>query len=129
MRRSVVTWTLAGVFAASAAIAGTLADSQARLKIGQDALAAGDAKKAIDYCDAAIVGLPSQASAESDMLTADATECQAKALISQGKNQEACDLIYPTLDMLGVSDAPGKAAAVAKLKAISDAETAASRCE
>jgi hypothetical protein len=119
---------LAVLSAASIAAADEMSDSAARLKIGQDALIAADSAKAEQYCNAAIVGLPGKASAESDMITADATECQAKALIAQGKNQDACDLIYPVLDMIGVSAAPGKADAKARLKAVLDPEVTAKRC-
>ncbi len=119
---------IAGLGAGTIAAADAMSDSASRLKTGQEALVAGDNAKAAQYCDAAIVGLPGKASAESDMITADATECQAKALIAQGKNQDACDLISPVIDMLGVSDAAGKADAKARLKAVLDPEVAAKRC-
>jgi hypothetical protein len=126
--------------AASIAFADAMSDSAARLKIGQEALAVPapvegqtastpDYAKAQKFCDAAIGGLPAKPSAESDMITADATECIAKALIGQGKNQEACDAIFPVLDMIGVSAAPGKADAKARLKAVLDPELAAKRCK
>lgn len=115
--------------AAGMALAGTLADSQSRLKIGQEALAAADAEKAIKYCEAAVLGLPYEPSVEGDLVTADGTECQAKGLIAQGKNQEACDLISPVIDMMGVSRAPNKTEVVARLQGIIDAEVAAKRCK
>ena len=115
--------------AAGVALAGTLADSQSRLKIGQEALAAADAEKAIKYCEAAVLGLPYEPSADGDLVTADGTECQAKGLIAQGKNQEACDLISPVIDMMGVSQAPNKAEVIARLKGVVDAEVTAKRCK
>jgi hypothetical protein len=120
---------IAGLAAAGVALAGTLADSQSRLKIGQDALAANDADKAIKYCEAAVLGLPAAPSVDSDLVTADGTECQAKGLIAQGKNQEACDLISPVIDMMGVSQAPNKTEVIARLKGVVDAEVAAKRCK
>lgn len=120
---------LAGLIFAGAALAGTLADSQSRLKIGQDALAANDADKAAKYCEAAVLGLPSAPSVESDLVTADGTECQAKALIAQGKSQDACDLISPVIDMMGVSQAPNKTEVIARLKAVVSGEVAAKRCK
>ncbi len=120
---------LAGLGLAGAALAGTLADSQSRLKIGQEALAAADAEKAIKYCEAAVLGLPYEPSVEGDLVTADGTECQAKGLIAQGKNQEACDLISPVIDMMGVSKAPNKTEVVARLQGVIDAEVAAKRCK
>ena len=124
-----VSAVLLGLAMAGAALAGTLADSQSRLKIGQDALAANDADKAIKYCEAAVLGLPYAPSVESDLVTADGTECQAKGLIAQGKNQDACDLISPVIDMMSVSKAPNKAEVVARLKSVVDAEVAARRCK
>lgn len=118
-----------GLSAAGAALAGTLADSQSRLKIGQEALAAADAPKAVKYCEAAVLGLPYEPSVDGDLVTADGTECQAKGLIAQGKNQEACDLISPVIDMMGVSAAPNKAEVIARLKGVVDAEVAAKRCK
>lgn len=127
-----------------------MSDAAARLKIGQEALAppaaaqtvpaepgqtapvapTPDYAKAQQYCDAAIGSVASiKPSAETDMLTADATECEAKALIGQGKNQDACDMLYPVIDMIGVSDAPGKADAKARLKAVLDPEVKAKRCK
>ena len=120
---------MAGLAAAGAALAGTLADSQSRLKIGQDALAANDADKAAKYCEAAVLGLPAAPSVDSDLVTADGTECQAKALIAQGKNQEGCDLISPVIDMMGVSQAPNKTEVIARLKSVVDGEVAAKRCK
>jgi hypothetical protein len=118
-----------GLGLAGAALAGTLADSQARLKIGQEALAAADAEKAIKYCEAAVLGLPYEPSADGDLVTADGTECQAKGLIAQGKNQEACDLLSPVIDMMGVSQAANKTEVVARLKGVIDTEVAAKRCQ
>lgn len=120
---------IAGLGLAGVALAGTLADSQARLKIGQEALAANDADKAVKYCEAAVLGLPYETSVESDLVTADGTECQAKGLIAQGKNQDACDLISPVIDMMGVSKAPNKTEVVARLKAVVDGEVAAKHCK
>lgn len=111
---------LVGLALAGGALAATLADSQSRLKIGQEALAAADAEKAIKYCEAAVLGLPAAPSVESDLVTADGTECQAKGLIAQGKNQEACDLVSPVIDMMGVSEAPNKTDVIARLKGVVD---------
>ncbi len=118
-----------GLALAGAAFAAPLADAQSRLKIGQEALAAADAEKAIKYCEAAVLGLPSAPGVESDLVTADGTECQAKGLIAQGKHQEACDLISPVIDMMGVSEAPNKTEVIARLKSVVDAEVAAKRCQ
>jgi hypothetical protein len=129
MRALVIGAALFCVGAAFAVSADELSDAAARLKIGQEALAAGDNDKAVKYCEAVVMGLPPKPSDESDMLTADATECQAKAMILQGKNQDACDLIFPVLDMVGVSKAAGAADAKSKLKAVLDPEVAAKRCQ
>ena len=120
---------IAALSVAGVAVAGTLADSQSRLKIGQEALAAADAEKAIKYCEASVLGLPYEPSAEGDLITADGTECQAKGLFAQGKHQEGCDLISPVIDMMGVSAAPNKAEVVTRLKGVLDAEVAAKRCK